>query len=235
MSVKEIIKDLVKDLCSQNNFFIIADKESEDIVRNFHKELEELGKSSFIIVEGMEEELKNNLNKKDTVLIISKLGNEEFIKNMAIIALKKYIEIYSICSDFRSTLPILSERSIFIKETENFEEKLIEILDYIKNPDKINVEVNGPIINRGKNPKTPEPPEPPEPKKPELTSPLQAMVVEIKVDVGDKVKEGDLICVLEAMKMENDVYSDKEGIIDEILVEPGDTVSEGDALMTLED
>ena len=59
------------------------------------------------------------------------------------------------------------------------------------------------------------------------------MVVEIKVDVGDKVKEGDLICVLEAMKMENDVYSDKEGIIDEILVGPGDAVSVGDVLMTL--
>lgn len=232
MSVKEIINDLVKDLCSQSNFFIIADKESEDIVRNFHKELEEVGKSSFIIVDGMEEELKNNLNKNDIVLFISRLGNEEFIKNMAIVALKKYIEIYSICSDSRSTLSILSERSIIIKETENFEENLIEILDYIKHPDKIKVEVNGPNINRGKNPK---PPEPPEPRKPELTSPLQSMVVEIKVNVGDKVKEGDLICILEAMKMENDVYSDKEGIIDEILVEPGDAVSVGDTLMTLVD
>ena len=229
MSVKEIINDLVKDLCSQSNFFIIADKESEDIVRNFHKELEEVGKSSFIIVDGMEEELKNNLNKNDIVLFISRLGNEEFIKNMAILALKKYIEIYSICSDSRSTLSILSERSIIIKETENFEENLIEILDYIKHPEKIKVEVNGPIINKGKNP------EPPKPQKPELTSPLQSMVIEIKVNVGDKVKEGDLICVLEAMKMENDVYSDKEGIIDEILVEPGDAVSIGDVLMTLVD
>ena len=144
-------------------------------------------------------------------------------------ALKKYIEIYSICSDSRSTLSILSERSIIIKETENFEENLIEILDYIKHPEKIKVEVNGPIINKGKNP------EPPKTQKPELTSPLQSMVIEIKVDVGDKVKEGDLICVLEAMKMENDVYSDKEGIIDEILVEPGDAVSVGDTLMTLVD
>ena len=89
MSVKEIINDLVKDLCSQSNFFIIADKESEDIVRNFHKELEEAGKSSFIIVDCIEDELKNNLNKNDTVLFISRLCNDEFLKNMAILALKK--------------------------------------------------------------------------------------------------------------------------------------------------
>lgn len=50
------------------------------------------------------------------------------------------------------------------------------------------------------------------------------------VSVGDSVKKGDTLCILEAMKMMNEVKSDRDGIIKEILVSDGDPVEEKDVL-----
>ena len=50
------------------------------------------------------------------------------------------------------------------------------------------------------------------------------------VNVGDKVKKGDTLCILEAMKMMNEVKSDKDGVIKEILASDGDSVDEATAL-----
>lgn len=50
------------------------------------------------------------------------------------------------------------------------------------------------------------------------------------VSVGDSVKKGDTLCILEAMKMMNEVKSDRNGIIKEILVEDGSSVDESDVL-----
>lgn len=66
-----------------------------------------------------------------------------------------------------------------------------------------------------------------------LTASMQGMVLKIKVNTGDKVKEGDVVAVLEAMKMENDIYAKEDGIVKEIFVEEGDTVNAGDNLMLI--
>lgn len=66
-----------------------------------------------------------------------------------------------------------------------------------------------------------------------LTSSMQGMVLKVKVNIGDKVQEGDVVAVLEAMKMENDIQADSDGIIKEIFVEEGDTVNAGDTLMVI--
>ena len=54
------------------------------------------------------------------------------------------------------------------------------------------------------------------------------------VSVGDTVKPGDTVCVLEAMKMENDIHTQRGGVVKKILVNQGDTVLEGTDLMIIE-
>ena len=67
-----------------------------------------------------------------------------------------------------------------------------------------------------------------------VTSSMQGMVIKLNVNVGDKVTKGSTICVIEAMKMENDIQSEVDGEVMEIFVEPGDAVSAGDTLMVIE-
>ncbi|MBD5283880.1 MAG: acetyl-CoA carboxylase biotin carboxyl carrier protein subunit [Bacteroides sp.] len=67
-----------------------------------------------------------------------------------------------------------------------------------------------------------------------VKSPLPGTIMSISVKVGDTVSAGATVCVLEAMKMENDVHSDKSGTVKSILVNPGDTVLEGTDLMIIE-
>lgn len=66
-----------------------------------------------------------------------------------------------------------------------------------------------------------------------LTSSMQGMILKLKVNVGDKVKEGDVVAVLEAMKMENDIQAEKDGQVKEIFINEGDTVNAGDTLMVI--
>ncbi len=56
----------------------------------------------------------------------------------------------------------------------------------------------------------------------------------INVSVGDTINSGDTVCVLEAMKMENDVHADKAGTIKKVLVGIGDSVLEGTDLFIVE-
>ena len=66
-----------------------------------------------------------------------------------------------------------------------------------------------------------------------ITSSMQGMVLKIKVNVGDKVTKGSVVAVLEAMKMENDIQADSDGVVEEIFVSEGDTVNAGDTLMVI--
>ena len=66
-----------------------------------------------------------------------------------------------------------------------------------------------------------------------IKSPLPGVVLNILVKEGDVVKIGDKLLILEAMKMENNINSDKEGKITSIKVKPGDSVMEGDVLIEI--
>lgn len=68
-----------------------------------------------------------------------------------------------------------------------------------------------------------------------LTSPMQGTIVKIAVDNGDTVSEGDLIVVLEAMKMEQPLTAHKSGVIKDLTVSQGDTVSAGTVLANIAD
>jgi len=67
-----------------------------------------------------------------------------------------------------------------------------------------------------------------------ITSPMQGTVFKLPVNVGDEVTEGQTICVLEAMKMENNIAADKAGTIVELKVEAGQSVSAGDLIAVIE-
>lgn len=67
-----------------------------------------------------------------------------------------------------------------------------------------------------------------------VKSPLPGTIMSFNVKVGDSVNAGDTVCVLEAMKMENDVHTTKGGTVKQILVGVGDSVLEGNDIMIIE-
>ncbi len=67
-----------------------------------------------------------------------------------------------------------------------------------------------------------------------IKSPLPGKIIDVFVKIGDAVKMGQTVLCLEAMKMENNINSDKEGTVKAIQVQKNDTVLEGDLLIELE-
>ena len=68
----------------------------------------------------------------------------------------------------------------------------------------------------------------------EVVSPIQGQVTNVKVKVGDKVQKGDVLLIVEAMKLENEVVSPFEGQVAEILVSKGQNVKAKDVIVTIE-
>jgi pyruvate carboxylase subunit B len=68
----------------------------------------------------------------------------------------------------------------------------------------------------------------------EISAPMPASICKILVEVGDKVKAGDPVLMLEAMKMESEIFTEDDGTIIRIAVEKGQTVAHGDVLMIIE-
>lgn len=67
----------------------------------------------------------------------------------------------------------------------------------------------------------------------EVKAPLQGTVMKVNVKVGDSVKKGAAVCVIEALKMENDVPAPQDGVIASILVKSGDSVKTDEVLITM--
>jgi acetyl-CoA/propionyl-CoA carboxylase, biotin carboxylase, biotin carboxyl carrier protein len=64
--------------------------------------------------------------------------------------------------------------------------------------------------------------------------PMQGTIVKVLVGVGDAVDEGQTVCVLEAMKMENNIAADRSGTVAEVKVEAGQSVGSGDVVVVIE-
>ena len=67
-----------------------------------------------------------------------------------------------------------------------------------------------------------------------VSAPLPGTINDIKVSVGQAVKKGETLIVLEAMKMENNIDCERDGKIASVNVNKGDTVMEGSVLVTIE-
>ena len=66
-----------------------------------------------------------------------------------------------------------------------------------------------------------------------IKSPMPGNIIKINVSVGDVVKNGDVLCVLEAMKMENDIVAPSDGTVSSVNTSKGSAVNSGDLLFTL--
>ena len=67
-----------------------------------------------------------------------------------------------------------------------------------------------------------------------MKAPLPGTITSIEVTVGQEVKAGDTVVVLEAMKMQNNIEAEKDGKVTAICVKPGQAVLEEDALIVIE-
>lgn len=66
-----------------------------------------------------------------------------------------------------------------------------------------------------------------------VQSPLPGTILDVFVNVGDQVKSGQTVVLLEAMKMENNIEADQDGVVKSVNVRKGDSVLEGDALIVI--
>ena len=66
-----------------------------------------------------------------------------------------------------------------------------------------------------------------------VKAPMPGTILKINVKAGDAVKKGDVLCVLEAMKMENDIKAANDGVVSAVHVSQGASVNTGDALVSL--
>ena len=66
-----------------------------------------------------------------------------------------------------------------------------------------------------------------------VTAPMPGTILKVNVSAGQAVKSGDTLCVLEAMKMENEIKAPKDGTVNTVAVTKGASVNTGDALVYL--
>jgi pyruvate carboxylase subunit B len=107
-------------------------------------------------------------------------------------------------------------------------------------PMEFSVDVDGEVFNvkigsvMGKTLDVSKPKKPKTVPKGAVVAPLQGMILSVKAKVGTKVKEGDVLITIEAMKMQNQVFAPQGGTVKEVLVYEGEVVNSGDVLMVLE-
>ena len=66
-----------------------------------------------------------------------------------------------------------------------------------------------------------------------VTAPMPGTILKVNVTQGQTVKEGEVLCILEAMKMENEILAPKAGTVTQLLVSKGSTVDTGATLVVI--
>lgn len=205
----------LKDVSSWCTLYIAFDDSMENYAIEIKRVLESKGVLPFIYREGMEGKFEDAIAEGDCLLVLSG-GIDDFVTDMVGIARSKNARVYGICFDGESPLvALLDEVLVISHDFENYMELF-------------SMTLSGKYLNRtsrpGVHPDTPG----------SLVSTMQGFVIEVRVKAGDRVKKGDCVCVIEAMKMENEIQSDVEGTVEEVFIKPGDFVQfDRDVLMTI--
>ena len=66
-----------------------------------------------------------------------------------------------------------------------------------------------------------------------VEAPMPGKILSVNVKAGDKVEAGDVLLILEAMKMQNEIMAPEDGTVSEVRVNAGDTVTTGDVMVIL--
>ncbi len=114
----------------------------------------------------------------------------------------------------------------FIRVDGKLEEALVQPIREIEVGEKVEILPEGGQIPAGKRPKAKD--------MGDVSSPMPGKVVSVKVSVGDKVKKGDVLLVVEAMKMENEIHSPIDGVVQAVYVKEGDQVNPDECLIKIE-
>lgn len=67
-----------------------------------------------------------------------------------------------------------------------------------------------------------------------IKAPMPGVILDVRTAPGTKVKKGDIIFIMEAMKMENEIFAHRDGIIVQVVVAKGTSVTTGDILATIQ-
>lgn len=66
-----------------------------------------------------------------------------------------------------------------------------------------------------------------------VKAPMQGTIIKVNVKPGDSVKKGQVVCVLEAMKLENDIVSPVDGVVKQVLVDKGQQINNQDSMVVI--
>ena len=67
-----------------------------------------------------------------------------------------------------------------------------------------------------------------------VSAPMQGTILQVKIEPGQQIAAGDVVCILEAMKMENHITSDHDGVVKDLMIQKGDVVQADQPLALIE-
>ncbi len=204
--------EFIDELFPFRSIYIACEDDLMDLASNFQKNITSQDIISLILSEDRVDGFKNILREDDCLLAISKKGDDAFVRRMVIIALKNNLKIYGVSEDFKGGLAILSDDCLVIEE--NFEGNVARFLK------KLRMKINGECIDYTVKGRL-------------IFAVMPGIVSKININVGDEVKEGDKIFVMEILKMENELESEMDGVVTDILVGEGEAVLKGDPLIRI--
>jgi len=208
------LDELFRDVSSWVTLHMIYDDEMRECAIEIKRIFESKDVRPFVYEEGMEDKFESSLNYDDCLLVLCFAGNE-FIENMVRIAKANKVKVYGVCGDSQSQPASL------------FDEVLVILGDFEDYMDLFIRTFRGKFL-----PREPRPIIDPGTPGSQMSSSF-GFVTRINVKVGDKVKKGDCLFSIEAMKMENDVCSDVDGVVRQIFIKLGDRVDYDDVVMII--
>ncbi len=122
--------------------------------------------------------------------------------------------------------PIEGGKPYFVRVDGKLEEALVQPIREIEVGEKMEILPDGGQMPAGKRPKAKD--------LGDISSPMPGKVVSVKVSRGEKVKKGDVLLIVEAMKMENEIHSPVDGVVEEVYVREGDQVNPDECLIKIE-